>query len=163
MKQIKGFANYYITEDGKVWSNNINGYMKYSKNGSGYLFVQLFSEAVRKKPARIHRLVAEAYIPNPNNYEQVNHKDGNKENNSVINLEWCSATENVRHAWASGLCEHLRKRIVETKIKKVLCVETGKIYNSATEAGLSIGMRKTSIPTAIYKGHKCKGLTFKYV
>lgn len=163
MKQIKGFENYYITEDGEVWSNNINRYMKQSKNSGGYLCVQLFSETVRKKPTRIHRIVAETYIPNPNNYEQVNHKDGNKENNAVENLEWCSAIENVNHAWKNGLCEHLRKRIVETKIKKVICIETGKIYNSAMEAGISIGMRKNSIPTAIYKGHKCKGLTFKYI
>lgn len=128
---------------------------------SGYYRIKIAYPA--RKTHALHRLVAEAYIPNPENYTQVNHKDGDKSNNKVSNLEWCSASANVRHAWANGLCEHLRKRIVETKVKKVICVETGEIYNSAAEAGLAIGMRVTSIPTAIYKGHKCKGKTYAYI
>ena len=163
MKQVKGFKNYYITKDGKVWSNNIKRFMKYSKDGGGYKFVQLFSETDRKHSAKIHRLVAEAFIPNPFNYSQVNHKDGNKENNNIENLEWCDCATNIRHAWKTGLCERSRKLRVERKIKKVLCLETKIVYNSAMEAGILIGMRKNSIPTAIYKRHKCKGMTFQYV
>ena len=162
MKEINGYPNYYITEDGKVWSEKRNKYIKAYENR--YMQIRLFSISEKKnKNMKIHRLVAEAFIPNPNHYNEVNHIDGNKTNNRIENLEWCNHVMNINHAWKTGLYEGLRKRIVETKIKKVVCVETGEIYNSAMEAGLAIGMRKTSISTAIYKGHKCKGKTYKYL
>lgn len=56
-----------------------------------------------KRSYLIHRLVAECFLPNPNNYRCVNHKDGNKTNNTVNNLEWCTHTENMIHAYKNGL------------------------------------------------------------
>lgn len=64
----------------------------------GYLKVDLHS-----KVKKVHRLVAEAFIPNPLNKPQVNHKDGNKENNAASNLEWMTNSENTQHAWDTGL------------------------------------------------------------
>lgn len=90
--------DYEITKDGDI-INKITGHkLKPQPNSKGYLRV-----SIGKKLCFVHRLVAEKYIPNPNNYEQVNHKDGNKQNNSVSNLEWVSNDENRHHAIINGL------------------------------------------------------------
>ena len=70
--------------------------------GNGYLQVALIRDG-KAKPTKIHRLVAEAFIPNPYLLPQVNHIDGNKLNNNVENLEWCDGYHNIRHAYAIGL------------------------------------------------------------
>ena len=72
---------------------------------NGYFFV-----ALPKKQKSIHRLVAETFIPNPNNLPQINHKDGNKKNNNVKNLEWCNQSYNTQHAYDNNLIKHYRKK-----------------------------------------------------
>ena len=69
---------------------------------NGYLTVSLCKDKVQKI-YRVHRLVAEAFIPNPNNYPIINHKDGKKQNNNVNNLEWCTHQQNIIHSWENGL------------------------------------------------------------
>ena len=76
--------------------------LKQNDNGHGYLQVQLCINGVNKTE-RVHRLVAIAFISNPNKLPKVNHIDGNKRNNCVENLEWCTQLENVRHAKSLGL------------------------------------------------------------
>ncbi len=71
-------------------------------NSHGYMIVSLFKNKLQKS-YQVHRLVAQAFIPNPNNYSQVNHIDGNKLNNCVNNLEWCTAKQNMQHAKQNGL------------------------------------------------------------
>lgn len=78
-------------------------------DGKGYLTVNL-TNGKTKKTFRFHRIVAEAFIPNPNGLPQVNHKDGNKLNNNVSNLEWCTDFENKQHARVHGLSARRDKR-----------------------------------------------------
>lgn len=102
-KNVPGYDKYYISNYGRVKN------LDYKRSGrevimlpgrirNGYIVVVLSQNAVRKTYL-LHRLVAEAFIPNPNNNPQVNHKDGDKTNNHISNLEWVTRKENVRHSF----------------------------------------------------------------
>ena len=69
----------------------------------GYKYIELYNDKLERKKFSLHRLIAIHFIPNPNNYPQINHIDGNTLNNSIDNLEWCTASYNVRHALNTGL------------------------------------------------------------
>lgn len=94
-KQIKDYPNYYINNFGQIINSQTKRILKPS-DGSGYYFVHLFNE-FGDKQKRIHRLVAETFIPNPNNLPQVNHKDEDKTNNCVDNLEWITQQDNLNY------------------------------------------------------------------
>ena len=97
MKDIKNYEGLYaITPEGEVWSYRNKRFLKPMDNGKGYLYVNLFRDN-EKKNYLIHRLVGEAYIPNPENLPEINHKDENKENNCLQNLEWCDAKYNINY------------------------------------------------------------------
>ena len=102
MREIN--ENYYLDEAGNVYSRpragTKGGRLKPFLNKAGYLVVVLSPVRV---PVKVHRLMAEAFIPNPDNLPYVNHLDGNKENNHYSNLEWCTAQRNVQHAEELGL------------------------------------------------------------
>ena len=94
MKDINNYEGIYqVTENGDVWSVRRNRFLKPYKNQLGYLRV-LLSKKGKGKKYFVHRLVAEAFIPNPNNYPIINHKDENPINNNVDNLEWCTIRYN---------------------------------------------------------------------
>ncbi len=100
---ILGYEGLYsITKDGKVIRDSTGALKSIGLDKYGYQIVSLYKNGVLKI-CKIHRLVAKAYIPNPENKPQVNHVDGNKQNNHVSNLEWCTPKENIRHAFNFGL------------------------------------------------------------
>ncbi len=96
---IPGFPNYCIKPDGKV-INVVTGHIL--KTSGKYLAVTL-THNKKEKRFTIHRLLANAFITNPKNKPQVNHIDGDKHNNKLANLEWCTASENITHARDTGL------------------------------------------------------------
>ena len=109
MKDVIGYEGLYaVTSDGKVWSyprgNGMNKHGKFLKQETSgrYPMVSLMKNGSRKQ-ATVHRLIAEAYLENPNMLPQVNHIDGDKHNNCVENLEWCDASHNMRHAHENNL------------------------------------------------------------
>lgn len=100
INEIEGyeeFTGYGITSCGKVWSFKTNRFLTPSRGANGYLYVYL-SSGMKDKRVRIHRLVALAYIPNPNNLDTVDHIDENKDHNYVNNLRWLSRGDNIRHS-----------------------------------------------------------------
>lgn len=101
----------------------------------GYLHVGL-TNASGRKSVKLHRVIAQTFIPNPEHKPCVNHKDGNKLNNSIENLEWCTAIENSRHAADSGLYK-IRYGQRNHTSKIVLNTLTGIFYDSIREAALT--------------------------
>jgi hypothetical protein len=101
LQTIPNFASHLISNCGQVIGTRGNQ-LKTFLNEGGYECIKITS-CNRGYHFTLHRLVAKAFIPNPNNLPEVNHKDGNKENNHYSNLEWCTSKENKKHAKDSGL------------------------------------------------------------
>lgn len=101
--RIAGFEIYDVSENGIVVNTKTNKVLKPYVSKRGYYRVKLYTVEHSAKMFQVHRLVAQAFIPNPNNLPEVNHIDGNKLNNCVDNLEWCTAKDNTKHAYENGL------------------------------------------------------------
>ena len=112
MKKVKGYKNYLVSSWGNVYRTRLvevddlymhqfvlEDFIKLNpeETKKGYLRVDLYDENGKRKHFKVHRLVAQAFIENPDGKPQVNHKDGNKHNNSVTNLEWVTDSENKDH------------------------------------------------------------------
>jgi hypothetical protein len=153
---IKDFPNYYIDTKGNVF--NINGIqLKPLVSNNGYLRVSISNNKVKHKKFLIHRLVAEAFIPNPENLPQVNHKDENKINNCVENLEWCTALENLNY---SKVIEKAGK----AKERKIKCVTTGEIFSSFKEVENRFGLSHSNLVACCMKRKKkCGGMEWSYI
>ena len=102
IKEVEGFEDYTIDTDGNVYSKRSNKYLKPQTDKYGYYKLGL-RQNKKQRFFFLHRLIAQAFIPNPNNYPVVNHIDGNKKNNSIENLEWCTYQENTNHAYRTGI------------------------------------------------------------
>ena len=121
-----------------------------------YICVGLWNNG-KTKQRQLHRLVAEAFIPNPENKPQVNHKDGNKRNNCVENLEWCTTRENCLHAIRTGLSN------ADGKSKQVKSLTTMQIFPSIAAASRCTGITINSVRESLVRGKPYAGHQFVLV
>lgn len=118
-KQIKGFKNYFITENGEV-TNKKGEKMRPQVNADGYLVINLRSEK-KEYHRRINRLVAETYIPNPDNLPVVNHKDHDRQNNHISNLEWCTVEYNTKESVRLFPERWKSQAVVDASTVEIIC------------------------------------------
>lgn len=100
IKEIPGMPRCYACSNGQILTHRGRGLTNGTVSADGYLTV-----GINGKQYRVHRLIAQTFIPNPENKPSVNHIDGVKSNNRVDNLEWATNSENMKHAYATGLME----------------------------------------------------------
>lgn len=139
-KQIDNYPNYDVYSDGRIYSHYCKRFLKPIKRKTGYLEVRLVNED-GVKDITVHKLVASAFCKKIDGECEVNHIDGNKENNSYENLEWVEHNKNLKHAYESGL----RKQDVSHRGVKATNIETGvtlffkSIYKAARSLKTSQG------------------------
>jgi hypothetical protein len=174
-RDIKSYEGIYLVSNlgriksisRKIW--NGKGYFISKEkilNGTitdkGYISVELCG-----KHNMAHRLVASAFIENIYNKPQVNHIDGNKKNNNIMNLEWCTNSENQIHAYKNGLNTHSLESGRKKRMVAKLDLATGEVlekFNSISEARKSINVKRDNI-SSVCKGFRksCGGYGWKYI
>ena len=146
-KDIKDYEGLYqVSNTGKIRNTKTKYILKPVTQSNGYMKVCLTKNRVQKNRT-IHRLVAETFIPNTSNLPCINHKDEDKTNNQVDNLEWCDNKYNLNYGTRN-------ERAAKSLGKKVKCVETGIIYTSINQAEKQTGINSRSISKV------CKGTRY---
>lgn len=167
--KIEEFPNYSVSTDGRI-RNDIRGELKAPKKSSGgYYAVDLYKNG-KRTTARIHRLVGQAYVENPDNKAQINHIDGDKSNNDYRNLEWVTPKENMEHAMSHGLFRASRGMLGKKNPnggrpgKRVRIVETGEVFDSILACERAINGNNRHICDCLSgRQHTHRGYHFEYV
>ena len=174
MKQIIKYPNYYATKEGQVFSAKSNKFLKPSFDKQGYARVGIYIGNYRVKTIKVHRLIAETFISNPFNKTDVNHIDGDKSNNELSNLEWCTRSENIKHAFKNGLkkISDSHKKLLSERAKKyvggknpsarkVINTKTNYVYETVSDAANDFGLKRTTL-IAMLNGQNKNKTTLKY-
>lgn len=163
---IEETPNYEISETGKIRNKKSMWIIKSRPGGtSPYMVVTLIKDG-SPVTRLLHRLIAIAFIPNPDNLKIVHHKDGNKLNNSIDNLEWTTTSKNNQHAYDTGLKKY-RPLHYKGKFGKdhnrsvgVLCVTTGQRFGSMSEAERELKIGQSGVSWSIRNNAPINGLQF---
>lgn len=177
LKEIPGFEDYFIDNDGNVFSNKFITKSKIKRKFkqlktqmfNGYSIISLYKEGYQKSYF-VHRLVALTFLGEPSSPDLVvNHKDGNRLNNIPDNLEWVTQKENMHHYLtcltniaADSLNKKEEKQLKKLKLKeekelnsKIICLETKEIFKNQVEAAAKFNVTKMSICKSVKFGSKC--------
>lgn len=109
------FENFEVSNLGRVRNKRTGNIFTGTTNDSGYVYVSLYVNG-KSKSVRLHRLVAETFVENPSELPEVNHKNGNKKDNRVSNLEWVTHTDNIEHSMKTGLCVGGIQKVTDEQI-----------------------------------------------
>ena len=143
LKAIPNLDGYYASSDGRIWSSLNNCWRKPSKTYKGYYILK-----IKGKVYGVHRLIALAFIPNPDNLETVDHVNEIKTDNRPENLRWMTREENNSRS----------------KSKRVICNETGEVFKSISDCSVSLGIPTGNIcKVCTGKRSTAGGYTFKYI
>jgi hypothetical protein len=164
---VSGNGTYYISDLGRLLTTNHYGsgkmaIMKPALDGNGYFRTAIVKKDRPKKSStiKVHRLVAEAFVPNPTNLPEVNHKDGVKVNNVAENLEWVTHRQNIQHSFANKLQTNIGSKnpiskLTEKDVAEIrrvpLPLTTQKRIDLAAKYGVAIG----TIKHIVYRQDKC--------
>ena len=154
--KIPGFPRYRVTKNGEVF-NDKGHRLKPERTRNGYLRVSLSNDEIKHKRFSVHRLVASAYIPNPDNLREVDHINEDKTDNRVENLRWSTTLDNLMH---SGVIE----KASVAKFTRVLCITTGETFDSVKQAAEYYGLHHSNI-VACCNGRRalCGGKQWRYI
>lgn len=166
MRDVVGFEGLYkVTEDGKIWSCRRNRFLHSFGKEDEYQMIALWTTDKKQVFDYVHRIVAKAYIPNPNNYPEVNHKDEVKSHNHYTNLEWCTRSYN--------LCYGTRPAKIRAALKnnanklgvarKIYCEELDRTFMSTSEAARELGVKQPNVSATCYGKQKtCGGYHLRF-
>ena len=146
-KEIEGFENYIICTDGTVHNKKGHNISRW-KDNVGYLQVKL-SKKGKWYYKWVHRLVAEAFIPNPNNLKQVNHIDGDKTNNEVSNLEWIDNKNNTQHGYDNNLY-HSKHRNIKIEVYDKITHQLINTYKSIRETANELNINRKTLSRILF-------------
>lgn len=155
----KQLYNYIIYSDGRVKNIKTGKYLHPYLMMNGYYGIALINDKGIRKQYKLHKLLAMLFIPNPDNLLYVNHKDENKLNNSIDNLEWCTSLYNNTYG----------TRLIRAKKKQIISYRTGKrlyqikdkkvinIYDSVNDAAKTLGIKALNITNVLHGRQKTSG------
>ena len=154
--KIEEFPDYEISSNGRIRNIKTGRLLKTQRNTRGYMQVCLRNNKTQHNK-RVHRLVADTFYDGHHKDLDVNHIDGNKLNNHISNLEFCTRSENINHAFQTGLKQPSRQI-------KIRVVETGETYDSIRECGRSLGCNQSDICKCLNgRQRTCNGYHFEKI